>query len=176
MTGIRTFTLIVWEDAESWPFKKLKTFFFQNKKLLHDEWIKYLKRASDPESQDFAQIQNYYMERKFRRYIQIDRKKIEQRKDGFNIGKKEENFIVVHTEGEFKEKCLNNPENKIIHFLIEIKDNKSSFSWQKSSGPTSSLDEYLIKNEECEESIAEGERTTQVKPSFMPRPRSKTKS
>ena len=73
-----------------------------------------MKRASE-KSQDFAQIQNYYMERKFRRYIQIDRKKIEQRKDGFNIVKKEENFIVVHTEEEFKEKCLNNPENKIIH-------------------------------------------------------------
>ncbi|MFN9959447.1 MAG: hypothetical protein ACK55I_40675, partial [bacterium] len=124
-------------------------FFFQNKKLLHDEWIKYLKREKN-KSQNFDQIRNYYRQRKFRRFIQIDRKKLEK--------EKADDFMIVQTEEEFDEKCLNNPENKIVHLLIEIKDNKSPFLWQKSSGPTSSLDEYLIKNEECEESIAEGRK------------------
>ena len=75
--------------------------------------------------------------------------------DPFKIGKKDDNFLVVHTEEAFREKCLNNPEKKVIHFLIESKDNPNHFLWQKSSGPTSSLNEYLIKTEECEESIDE---------------------
>ena len=135
---------------------KYEKIFFQNKKLLHAEWIKYLKQAND-KSQNFAIIQSYYMQRKFKRSTQIDRKKIEQMEDELTIGKKDNNFIVVQTEEAFIEKCLNNPENRTVHFLIENKENKNHFLWQKSSGPTSSLDEYLIKNEESEESIAEGE-------------------
>ena len=103
-----------------------------------------MNNKAQENNQEF-QIKSYYMKRKFRRYIQIDRKKIEQRKDGFNIGKKDENFIVVHTGEEFKDKCLYNPENKIVHFLIENKENKNHLVWQKSSGSTSSLDEYLLK-------------------------------
>jgi hypothetical protein len=95
------------------------------------------------------------MQRKFRRFTQIDRKKIEQRNDAFRLEKKEDDFLVVHTEEAFREKCLNNPEKKIIHLLIDNKDNRNNFLWQKSSGPTSSLSEYLIKTEECKESIDE---------------------
>jgi hypothetical protein len=95
------------------------------------------------------------MQRKFRRFIQIDRKKIEHRNETFKIEIKDDNFLVVHTEEAFREKCLNNPEKKVIHLLIENKDNRNHFLWQKSSGPTSSLNVYLIKTEECVESIEE---------------------
>ena len=73
------------------------------------------------------------MQRKFRRFTQIGKKKIEQRNDAFRFEKKDDNFLVVHTEEAFREKCLNNPEKKIIHFLIENKDNRNHFLWQNST-------------------------------------------
>jgi ankyrin repeat protein len=121
--------------------------------LLQDinTWIDYLKREN--KSRYFDQIKTYYMPRKLRRHIKIDRKKIEQRKDGFNIGKKEDDFLIVHTEEEFNEKFSQNPpEIKNIHYLIQ---NQNHFVWKKSSGGISALKKYLLINEECEDSIEE---------------------
>ena len=56
----------------------------------------------------------------------------------------ENNFIIVHTEEEFNEKCH---WNECIHFLIVAKDNQN-LVWQKSSGPISTLRDYLIGGEE----------------------------
>jgi hypothetical protein len=113
---------------------------------LHAEWIEYLKREN--KSRNFDQFKDYYMPRKLQRFIQIDRPKIEEKKD---------EFILVQTEVEYNEKCHQNPEKKNIHYLIANQDNQSTFLWQKSSGPVSTLDEYLIKQDEEGESIEEGE-------------------
>jgi ankyrin repeat protein len=83
------------------------------------------------------------MPRKLRRFIQIDRKKIDEKKEA---------FTMVHTEREFNEKCRQNPEMKNVHYLIE---NQNHFVWQKSSGPVSKLNEFIIKQDE--ESIDEEE-------------------
>jgi hypothetical protein len=112
--------------------------------MLHAEWIEYLKREN--KSKHFEQIQKYYMPRKLRRSIQVDRKILEN---------KEAKIIIVHSEEEFNEKCRQNPDNKkSIHYLIS---NQNHLLWQKSNGPTSTLNEFLIKNEECEESMDEEE-------------------
>jgi ankyrin repeat protein len=117
------------------------------KKMLHAEWIEYLKRENN--SKNFDQIKNYYMQRKLRRFIQIDRKKIEEETKA--------EFVIVHSEMEYNEKLSRNPQKKNIHFLIESKLNQNHFLWQKSSGPISKLNDYLIKQDECAESIDEEE-------------------
>ena len=71
--------------------------------MLHDEWIKYLKREND--SKNFDQIINYYMPRKLRRLIQIDKKLLETKKDDNEKDKKADDFTIVLTEEEFNEKC-----------------------------------------------------------------------
>jgi hypothetical protein len=114
-------------------------------KMFHVEWIEYLKREN--ETKDFDQIKNYYIKRKLRRFIQIDRKILEDKKE----------FIIVHSEEEFNEKCRRNPEMKNIHLLIENKLNQNHLLWQKSSGPISKLNESLIRKEEFSLSIDEEE-------------------
>jgi ankyrin repeat protein len=96
------------------------------------------------------------MKRKLRRHIKIDRKKLEQRKAETEFkNKKEENFTIVHTEEEFNEKCRQNPDNdKVIHYFIP---NQNHLLWQKSNGPISTLNKFIIKNEECEEIMDEEE-------------------
>jgi ankyrin repeat protein len=112
--------------------------------MFHAEWIEYLKREN--KSKNFDQIKNYYMPRKLRRFIRIDRKILE---------KKHDDFIIVHTDADFNEKCRQNHDHKkSIHYLIL---NQNYLLWQKSNGPTSTLNEFIIKNEECEESIDETE-------------------
>jgi ankyrin repeat protein len=119
--------------------------------MLHDEWIKYLKRKY--QSKNFDQIQNYYMPRKLRRFIQIDRKLLETKKDDNEKDKKPDDFIIVHTEEKFNEKCgLSNHQMKNVHYLIQDQD---QLKWQKSNGPISALKKYLIMNKEGEESIDE---------------------
>jgi hypothetical protein len=92
-----------------------------------------LKREND-KSNNFDQIKNYYIQRKLRRFIQIDRKLLE---------KKKSEFVIVRTEVEFTEKCRQNPDEKNIHFLIESENNQNLLLWQKSSGPVSSLNEFI---------------------------------
>jgi ankyrin repeat protein len=109
--------------------------------MLHNEWIEYLKREN--KSRNCDQIKHYYMPRKLRRFIQIDRKLLETKKYDFKI---------VHTEEEFNEKCNQNPQIKNVHYLIQ---DQEQLKWQKSNGPISTLKKYLITNKECEESIDE---------------------
>jgi replicative DNA helicase len=104
-----------------------------------------LKRKN--QSKNFDQIKNYYLKRQLRRCIKIDRKKIAE--------KKSDEFIIVQTEQDFNEKCRQNPDKKIIHFLIESKLNPNLLLWQKSSGPVSKLNGFIVKQDE--ESIEEEE-------------------
>ena len=113
--------------------------------MLHKEWIEYLKRENETSSN----FKNYYMSRKLRRFIKIDRKLLET--------KKEDQFIIVHTKEEFNEKCRQNPDEKNIHFLIQDQSNPNNLLWQNSNGPISTLKKFVITNKECEESIDEEE-------------------
>jgi ankyrin repeat protein len=127
--------------------KSFNIFYFKkiNLKTFHAEWIEYLKRKN--QSKNFEQIKNYYLKRQLRRCIKIDRKKIAE--------KKSDEFIIVQTEQDFNEKCRQNLDKKNIHFLIESKLNPNFFLWQKSSGPVSKLNEFIVKQDE--ESIEEEE-------------------
>jgi ankyrin repeat protein len=130
-------------------------------KFFHAEWIEYLKREN--KSENFYQIKNYYIQRKLKRFIQIDKKLLENKAD---------DFLIVKTEKEFNEKCSQNQKN--LHYLIQDEINQNIFynlsfrnknklklnyinqlKWQKSNGPISTLKKYLIMNKECEESIEE---------------------
>jgi ankyrin repeat protein len=110
--------------------------------MLHDEWIEYLKRKN--KSGNFRQIENSYIPRKLKRFIQIDRKLLETKKD---------DLIIVHTEEEFNEKCRQNPLLKNIHYLIQDRNNQNQFKWQMSTGPVSALNGFIAKqdNESIEE-------------------------
>jgi hypothetical protein len=112
--------------------------------MLHKEWIEYLKRKNETSNN----FKNYYMSRKLRRFIQIDRKLLET--------KKEDQFIIVHTKEEFNEKCSQKLKN--VHYLIQDQSNPNHhFVWQNSNGPISTLKKYVITNKECEELIDEEE-------------------
>jgi ankyrin repeat protein len=113
--------------------------------MLHKEWIEYLKRKNETSNN----FKNYYMSRKLRRFIQIDRKLLET--------KKEDQFIIVHTKKEFNEKCSQKLKN--VHYLIQDQASNPNhhFVWQNSNGPISTLKKYVITNKECEESIVEEE-------------------
>ena len=60
--------------------------------MLHKEWMEYLKRENETSNNNFK---NYYMSRKLRRFIQIDRKLLETKKK-----KKKPELIIVRTEEE----------------------------------------------------------------------------
>ena len=62
--------------------------------MLHNEYIEFLKREN---KSNFEESKNYYIQRKLRRFIEIDKKKLD--KEGKN------NLIVVHSEDEFNLKC-----------------------------------------------------------------------
>jgi ankyrin repeat protein len=96
------------------------------------------------------------MPRKLRRYIQIDRKMLEERKAvrKFKNNKHPHDFIIAHSEEEFNAKCRENTEKIIVHYLIPKQNN---LLWQKSSGPTSTLIEFTIRKDGEEESIEETE-------------------
>ncbi len=113
--------------------------------MLHAEWIEHLKREN--KSKYFDQIKNYYIHRKLKRCIEIDRKILNHMED--------HSFLIVHTEEEFNEKCQKQLEKKIIHFLIP--NHRNHLLWQKSNGPISTLNEFIIRKEEDEESIDEEE-------------------
>ena len=46
---------------------------------------------------------------------------------------------------------------KNIHFLIESENNQNLLLWQRSSGPVSSLNEFIVRNDEYSISIEEGD-------------------
>ncbi len=107
--------------------------------MLHKEWIEYLKREN--KSKHCDQIKNYYMPRKLRRFIQIDRKFLQRKKDDKEKEKKADGFIIVHSEEEFIEKCSqSNPQIKNVHYLIQ---DQNQLKWQKSNGPISTLKKYI---------------------------------
>ena len=88
------------------------------------------------------------MQRKLRRFIQIDRKLLEAKKDY--------QFMIVHTKEEFNEKCRQKLKN--VHYLIQDQSNPNHhLLWQKSNGGISALKKFLITNKECEELIDEEE-------------------
>jgi hypothetical protein len=89
------------------------------------------------------------MSRKLMRFIQIDRKLLET--------KKEDQFIIVHTKEQFNEKCRQNLKN--VHYLIQDQSNPNHhlLLWRNSSGPISTLKKFVITNKECEELIDEEE-------------------
>ena len=107
--------------------------------------------------QNKSDTKNYYIQRKLKRFVQIDKKKIDIEE------KKADKFIVVHSEEEFKDRCDQNLK-KSIHFLQTEKD-KEYFIWSKSKGPISDISEFIIQNEEACFSIEEekilNERTIQ---------------
>jgi ankyrin repeat protein len=114
--------------------------------MLHKEWIEYLKRKNETSNN----FKNYYMSRKLRRFIQIDRKLLETKKE-------DDQFIIVHTKEEFNEKCSQKLKN--VHYLIQDQASNPNhhFVWQNSNGPISTLKKYVITNKECEELIDEEE-------------------
>jgi ankyrin repeat protein len=112
--------------------------------MLHDEWIEYLKREN--KSRNLDQIKSYYMLRNLRRFIQIDKKLLNNKAD---------DFIIVQSEKEFNDKCSQNAQMKTVHYLIQDVSNQNQLKWQKSNGQISTLKKYLIMNNECEESIDE---------------------
>ena len=118
--------------------------------MLHKEWIEYLKRANETSNN----FKNYYMSRKLRRFIQIDKKLLET--------KKEDQFIIVHTKKEFNEKCSQKLKN--VHYLIQDQASNPNhhFLWQNSNGPISTLKKYVITNKECEESKYENILHTEI--------------
>ncbi len=88
------------------------------------------------------------MSRKLRRFIQIDRKLLET--------KKEDQFIIVHSKEEFNEKCRQSLKN--VHYLIQDQSNPNHhLLWQNSNGGISALKKFVITNKECEELIDEEE-------------------
>ena len=115
--------------------------------MLHKEWIEYLKRVNET-SNNFT---NFYMSRKLRRFIIIDRKLLETKKDFTE--KQTDPLIIVHTKEEFNEKCSQKLEN--VHYLIQDQSNPNHFLWQNSNGPISALKKFVITNKE--ESIDEEE-------------------
>ena len=101
---------------------------------------------SSKEKSIFEEFQDYYIERQFKRFIQIDRKILNKNEE--NDQKK--NFVIVHTEKDFEEKCLEWPKTqKSIHYLKRENDNQN-LVWQKSKGSISDLNEFLLKeNKSC---------------------------
>ena len=111
--------------------------------MLHNEYIEYLKRENET---NYETYKSYYIQRKLKRFIQIDRKIVEKSND-------EMKFLIVHTEEDFIQKCQEQP-NKSIHYLKEI-ENQQSLTWQKTKGTISNLDDYMLKNEACCSSLKE---------------------
>jgi hypothetical protein len=108
------------------------------------------------ESKNFEQIKRYYIQRKLRRFIQIDRKLLEKKKDDKEKENQTDDFIIVHTKEEFNEKCSQKLKN--VHYLIQDQSNPNHhLLWQNSNGPISTLKKFVITNKECEESIDEEE-------------------
>jgi ankyrin repeat protein len=103
--------------------------------LLHSEYIEYMKREN---KSNFVESKDYYIQRKLKRFIQINKKVLDKEKN---------NLIIVHSEEDFNLKCRENKNKESIHFLKLI-SNSPNLIWQKSRGPISDLKEFILKNEE----------------------------
>ena len=55
-------------------------------------------------------------------------------------------LIIFHSEEEFNMKCQEKNHDESIHFLKLSNDNENLI-WQKSSGPISDSNEFIIKKE-----------------------------
>ena len=110
--------------------------------MLHKEWIEYLKRENETSNN----FKNYYMSRKLRRFIKIDRKLLETKKDDKETEKETNPLIIVHTKEEFNEKCSQKLKN--VHYLIQDQSNPNHLLWQNSNGPISTLKKFVITNKE----------------------------
>ena len=102
--------------------------------MLHVEYIDYLKREN---KLIYAEFANYYIQRKLRRFVQIDKKILDK--------EKKKNYIIVHSEEDFVLECKKNDNEESIHFLKKDNDSKSLI-WQKSRGPISDLNGFIIKS------------------------------
>jgi ankyrin repeat protein len=87
------------------------------------------------------------MRRKLRRCVQIEPKIL-------SVNKGE--FTIVKTDDEYNETCQRYPQKKNIHCLMANQNNKNLI-WQKSSGPISKLNEFIIRKDEFSLSIEEEE-------------------
>jgi ankyrin repeat protein len=103
--------------------------------LLHREYFEYLKRQNESSYEEFN---HYYISRQLKRCTKIDSRIFDDKK-----------LTIVQTEEEFNKKCSQkNPQIKNVHFLLQDKENKNLFVWQKSNGPISDLSEFILKREE----------------------------
>ena len=71
--------------------------------MLHNKWVEYLKREN--ESRNFDQIKNYYMQRKLKRFIQIDRKllkrmQVDKEKEEKERNRKQRNKLPKESQRE----------------------------------------------------------------------------
>jgi ankyrin repeat protein len=108
--------------------------------MLHHEYIEYLKRENES---NFEESKNYYIKRKLKRFIEIDKKILDSEKRNEVKNK----FIIALSKEDFNLKCQeNNDKESSIHFLKLSSDNQSLF-WQKSRGPISDLNDFIIKTE-----------------------------
>ena len=117
--------------------------------MLHSEYIEFLKRENNL---NFEQSKNYYIKRNLRRFIQIDKKILD--KENRNEEKKKTNFIIVHSEEDYNLRCKENNQKESIH-LLELSGDNQNLIWQKSRGPISGLNDFLINNEDSCLSIDE---------------------
>lgn len=81
------------------------------------------------------------MPRRLKRFIQIDRKILDTDKDG----KTKKKFLIVHSKDDFIQKCQL-PKEESIHFL-KLENENANLLWQKSKGPISDLNEYIVKDD-----------------------------
>ena len=103
--------------------------------MLHIEYIEYLKREN---KSNFLESKDYYIQRKLTRFIQINKTVLDKEKN---------NLIIVHSEEEFNLKCREINLKQSIHFL-KLSDDNQNLIWQKSRGPISDLNDFIIKKEE----------------------------
>jgi ankyrin repeat protein len=112
--------------------------------LLHDEYINFLKRVNKTYDGEFP---NYYITRQLKRFIQIDRIKLNE-----ELEKKKEEFVIVFSDEAFNQKCQEQSNEKSIHYL---KYEHQQLIWQKSKGRVSDLNDFIINKEEFCSSINE---------------------
>ena len=133
-----------------------RTVLFQGKKvllktLLQKESYSHLKsesleiliknennlEISPRDESNLEKFQEYYIQRQFKRFIQIDKKKLEN--DKFKA------FLIVNSDENFIELSRGNLE-KNIHYLKNDNPNEN-LVWQKSKGQISDLNDYIIQEE-----------------------------
>jgi ankyrin repeat protein len=114
--------------------------------MLNGEYVEYLKREN---KSNYEVFKNYYIKRKFKRFVRIDLKKLDQERV-----KNPGNFLIAHSRDEFKEKCQKFPKRN-IHYL-KFENNNQQLVWKRSQGnKISDLNECIIREKEFCLSIEE---------------------